>query len=68
MITYGTGTYAGVMVVITGDISDVPTAIENAAAVLAAAQSTPIYSEIRRVNGVAVDGTGTDLDPWGPVG
>lgn len=54
--------------VITGDISDVPTAIENAAAVLAAAQSTPIYSEIRRVNGVAVDGTGTDLDPWGPVG
>lgn len=53
--------------VITGDIADVPTAIENAAAVLTAAQSTPIYSEIRRVNGVAVDGTGTDLDPWGPA-
>lgn len=44
MITYGIGTYAGVMVVITGDISDVPTASENATAVLAAAATTPIQA------------------------
>lgn len=29
MITYGIGTYAGVMVVITGDISQVPAAVQS---------------------------------------
>ncbi len=44
-----------------------PTAAEIAAAVLAAAQITPIYADIRKVNNLTVDGTGTDGDPWGPV-
>ena len=44
-----------------------PTPEENAAAVLAAAQVTPIHSDIKKVNAVTVDGTGTTLDPWGPV-
>jgi hypothetical protein len=44
-----------------------PTAEQNAAAVIAAAQTTPIWSDIRKVNDVNVDGTGTELDPWGPV-
>lgn len=35
MISYGVGTYAGVMIVVTGDIADVPTAAANAAAVRA---------------------------------
>jgi hypothetical protein len=29
VITYGIGTYAGVMVVITGDISQVPAAVQS---------------------------------------
>lgn len=45
----------------------IPTAEQNAAAVLAAAQSTPIHADIRKVNNYAVDGTGTPSDPWGPA-
>ncbi len=44
-----------------------PTAGEIAAAILAAAQITPIWSDVRRVLGGAIDGAGTELDPWGPV-
>jgi len=44
-----------------------PTAGEIAAAILAAAQITPIHSDMRKVNNQTVDGTGTDGDPWGPV-
>lgn len=44
-----------------------PTAAEIAAAILAAAQITPIYSDIRKVNNLSVNGSGTDGDPWGPV-
>jgi len=44
-----------------------PTAAEIAAAILAAAQITPIHSDMRKVNNQTVDGTGTDGDPWGPV-
>jgi hypothetical protein len=44
-----------------------PTAEEVAAAVLAAAQANPIQSDIRKVNGQAVNGTGSEADPWGPV-
>jgi len=50
-----------------GDGGAAPTAAQNAAAVIAAAQTTPIWSDIRKVNDVNVDGTGTTLDPWGPV-
>jgi hypothetical protein len=45
----------------------VPTAEQNAAAVLTAAQTAPIYADVRKVNNYAVDGTGTPSDPWGPV-
>jgi L-lactate permease len=44
-----------------------PTAIENAAAVLAAAQEAGgLAANVVAVNEIAVQGTGTDLDPWGP--
>lgn len=52
--------------VITGDISQVPTAAQNAAAVLAAAATTPIQADVKRVNGVVVDGVGSEENPWGP--
>ena len=45
----------------------VPTAEQNAAAVLTAAQTNPIHADVRKVNNYAVDGTGTPSDPWGPV-
>lgn len=43
------------------------TASEVAAAVLAALQATTIPVNIKKVNDLVVDGTGTELDPWGPV-
>lgn len=43
------------------------TADAIAVAVLAAAQSTPIHSNIKQVNSLDVDGSGTTGDPWGPV-
>lgn len=45
----------------------VPTAEQNAAAVLAAAQTTPIQADIRKVNNYTVNGQGTPANPWGPV-
>lgn len=44
-----------------------PTASDNATAVLLAAQTTPIRSDIRKVNAYSVKGSGTLADPWGPV-
>lgn len=38
-----------------------------ATAVLTAAASAPIASNIKQVNSLTVDGTGTEADPWGPV-
>jgi hypothetical protein len=38
-----------------------------ATAVLSAASAAPIASNIKQVNSLTVDGTGTDSDPWGPV-
>jgi hypothetical protein len=43
------------------DITDI------AAEVLTAAASTPIHSDVRKVVGITVDGTGTEGDPWGPA-
>lgn len=37
-----------------------------AAAVLAAAQATPIYADMRKVKGQTVNGAGSEADPWGP--
>jgi hypothetical protein len=45
MITYGTGTYAGVLTVITGDITAVPSASANAAAV-----RTELATELGRID------------------
>jgi len=42
------------------------TAAEIAAAILAAAQITPIYSDTRRIIGQPVTGQGTESNPWGP--
>jgi hypothetical protein len=44
-----------------------PTASDNATATLLAAETTPIRSDIRKVNAYTVKGSGTLLDPWGPV-
>ena len=44
-----------------------PTAIEIAAAVLAAASVTPIAANMEKINGVAVGGTGVTGDEWGPA-
>jgi hypothetical protein len=44
-----------------------PTASDNATATLLAAETTPIRSDIRKVNAYSVKGSGTLLDPWGPV-
>jgi len=38
-----------------------------AAAILAAAEVSPIASNIKKVNDLDVDGSGTEADPWGPV-
>lgn len=44
-----------------------PSASEIAAAILAAAQVTPIHSDIKKVNNITVTGQGTANSPWGPV-
>jgi hypothetical protein len=43
-----------------------PSASEIAAAILAAAQITPIHSNIKAVNDADIAGSGTSADPWGP--
>lgn len=45
---------------------DIPSAASIATAVLTAAQSAPIQADIRKVNDIAVAGSGTENDPWGP--
>lgn len=37
-----------------------------AAAILAAAQVTPIWADARRIKGQNIVGAGTQADPWGP--
>ena len=44
-----------------------PSAADIAAAILSAAQITPIYSDIRKVLGGQVVGAGTEANPWGPA-
>jgi hypothetical protein len=48
-------------------LMSLPDSAANANAVLTAAQSAPIHSEIRKVNGYTVSGEGTEANPWGPV-
>lgn len=47
--------------------STAPSAESIAAAVLAAAQITPIHADLRRVTGQGITGTGTEANPWGPA-
>ena len=42
----------------------IPSAAQNAAAVLAAAQATPIHSDVQKMNGATVLGNGTSGDKW----
>lgn len=52
----------------TGGASSAPTADENAAAVLSAAQAAGgIYADLRKVTGQAIAGSGTEASPWGPA-
>lgn len=44
-----------------------PSAADIAAAILAAAQITPIDSNIKQVNDIPVSGSGQSADPWGPA-
>ena len=44
-----------------------PSAVAVASAVLAAAETTPIASNMERVNGVTLQGSGTTLDPMRPA-
>jgi hypothetical protein len=44
-----------------------PTPADIAAAILAAAQVTPIHSNVQAVNDYTVKGSGTESDPWNPV-
>ena len=44
-----------------------PTAIEIAAAVLAAAQVTPVYADVRSINATPLEGTGVAGSEWGPA-
>ncbi|MCU0988038.1 MAG: hypothetical protein MUE63_00220 [Xanthomonadales bacterium] len=44
-----------------------PSASDIAAAILLAAQAAPIWSDIRRINAVAVDGAGVPGNEWGPA-
>jgi len=41
-----------------------PSAAEIAAAILAAAQITPIHADTKRMNAALVTGNGSELDPW----
>lgn len=62
--------FSGSMSMIVGNSAGLVVAATDtsgvAAAVLSAAQTTPIHSDIRRVKGQIVNGTGTTIDPWGP--
>jgi len=54
--------------VITGDIAQVLAAVDAVpAAILAEAESDPIWSRVVAVTEEDVGGAGTELDPWGPV-
>lgn len=41
--------------------------LPTAAAILAAAEATPIHSDVQKVNNVTIYGTGSDLDPFREV-
>jgi hypothetical protein len=44
-----------------------PSAADIAAAILAAAQITPIHADVKKINAVTIDGAGIVGDEWGPA-
>ena len=44
-----------------------PTAADIAAAILAAAQTTPIWADVQKVRSQALTGDGSEADPWNPA-
>ena len=59
-VVYGAnGEYTG-----TATVGEFPTIYEIAAAILAAAQVTPIHADTRKINSYTVIGTGQDGDDW----
>ena len=51
----------------TTDVTTRLTADQVAAATVAALAATTIPVDVRKVNAISVDGSGTSGDPWGPV-
>ncbi len=52
--------------VVTGDISTVPTVEQIVAQVLASLMSNTIPVNMTQVKGQAINGSGSETDPWGP--
>lgn len=50
--------------VVTGDLSTLPSAAQIVAAILAAAQTTPIHADTRKMNGSTVNGDGSAGNLW----
>jgi hypothetical protein len=50
-----------IQTIVSGDVSSI------VAAILAAAQTTPLHADIRRVTGQDIGGEGTEATPWGPA-
>lgn len=50
--------------VLQADIDEIVSSTTSS--VFSTAQTTPIHSDVRKVTGIAVTGTGTEIDPWGP--
>jgi hypothetical protein len=59
IVVTGTGSYVNNSAVVIDDTGLTVT--------LAAAEATPIHADVRKVYSVAIDGAGTEADPWGPV-
>lgn len=47
-------------------LTNAPSEASTAAAVIALAQTSPIYADIRKVKGQTIAGSGSEADPWGP--
>lgn len=61
-----TGT-SGLTTAESNQLFGLPDADGTAAAIIAAAQTTPIHADIRKVNNYTVTGTGAEGDTWGPA-
>jgi len=60
------GNSAGLIVVTQGSGVTAQDKIDIAAETLSQATTTPIASNVKKVNDTAVTGSGTGVDPWGP--